>query len=464
MHIKKGFKYQRNMVTLLCGLAVASCAVNDGHQTHTWDPVEDDPNYVLKAQASEQPLKQIHGALSLQRAAEEILKYHPRVAQAKGNENSEQERINIAKAGYYPQISGGLGTQYNNNRSRNDRYGKDYIQNLNLEVNQVLYDFGKTSSAVKSAEYGYLGAKAYTNMTNEELVHAASLAVISTERYQKMINLAKEQVARVKDLGGLVEQRYEKGASNLSDVYQARSRLDDVQSEELDTVSQYQSTLRTLGIITGQREITGAQVGALPATLSLACSTAPDWKKVPAYAVAELEAEQALADLERARANELPTIALRGNASHPLNAKPRYGSRTDATVGLNVTVPVYQGGSLSASKRAAQGQAESAAARKANVQLEIGQKMTEAQVHLENLKQRANLLSRRVENLKNTKELYKQQYLELGTRSLLDLLNSEQEYHQARMEVVNNQLDIVQTQVDCAFYQGKLIDLLKIEP
>ena len=78
------------------------------------------------------------------------------------------------------------------------------------------------------------------------------------------------------------------------------------------------------------------------------------------------------------------------------------------------------------------------------------------------MNQRKNLLTQRVSNLKNTKELYKQQYLELGTRTLVDLLNSEQEFHRAQVDVVNNRFDIIQTQLECAYQQGKLAESLNI--
>ncbi|MGL4673319.1 MAG: TolC family protein, partial [Wohlfahrtiimonas sp.] len=57
---------------------------------------------------------------------------------------------------------------------------------------------------------------------------------------------------------------------------------------------------------------------------------------------------------------------------------------------------------------------------------------------------------------------YKQQYLELGTRTLVDLLNSEQEYHRAQVDVVNNRFDIIQTQLECSYRQGKLAESLNI--
>lgn len=469
-------------ISLLSILLISCAGSNSASKTQSPDWASDDSAEAQKLQALSKKLEEKtqrsnqvkaatdenssrntikKGNITLQEAAQAIVFYHPRVTQAKGDERTEEELITIAESKYYPQISGGIGMRRDSNRS--DRYDREFLQDINLNIEQVLYDFGKRSSEVKSAEYSYLTAKAYTSMTNEELAHMAALAVVSTDRYKQLTELAKGQVARVSALGKLVEERYEKGASNLSDVYQAKSRLDDVLSEELDTVTQHQSILRTLGIIIGQPQITSATVGKLPTTLAAACAVDPEWSAIPAYQVAELEAERALAELERARADELPTISIRGNASRALNATPRYGSRIDSTVSLNVSMPVYQGGGLSASKRAAASRARTADAKKAEVRLDVSQKMDDTRIHLENLHKRKNLLSQRVENLRNTKELYKKQYLELGTRTLVDLLNSEREYHQAQVEVVNNQFDIIQAQLDCAFYQGKLKEVLKIE-
>lgn len=398
--------------------------------------------------------------VSLSDAAQMIVLFHPRVFQAKGYENSEGEMVNIAEAAYYPQISGGLDSRRESEPSA--RYDKKYLQDMSLNIDQVLYDFGKISSAVKSAEYGYLGAKVQTKLTNEELIHISSNAVITANRSKELAILAKQQVASVGSLSKLVEDRHEKGASNLSDVYQAKSRLDDVLSEELDVNSQNQSIIRTLGVIIGQKDIKDAVIGNLPTALDNACSIPPSWEKIPEYQLAQIDAERAIADLEKAKADELPTISFNSRVSRPLNATPRYGSRYDTRIGINVSVPVYQGGALAAGKKVAQSRIESADARRMEIQLDIEQKISEAQVTLDNLHQRTNLLSQRVSNLANTKELYKQQYLELGTRTLLDLLNSEQEYHRAKVDVVNNKFDIVQTQLNCAYDQGKLAEYLGV--
>ncbi|MHC5224512.1 TolC family protein [Ignatzschineria sp. LJL83] len=411
------------------------------------DTINQERSFEIKSQSGSH-------SISLIDATRLIVLTHPRMNQVKANARGEAEMIDVAKSGYYPQVKGGLGLQYNpDNRDRNSR---DYVQSINLEVKQTLYDFGKTSSSVKSAEYGYLGAKAYIDATSEELIHTAATMVVMISRYEQLLILAQNQVDQVDYLGNLVESRHIKGASNLSDVLQANSRLDNVMSEALDTEAQYDNYVRTLGLLINQPNIEGASIGQLPKGLTERCSILSDWDDIPEFAMAELEAKRAYADLDRAKADELPTISLDGTSYRPLNPVNKSDSKFESRVSVNVSVPVYQGGGLAAGRRASASRAGAANARKAEVKLEINKAVTEIDVRLQNMVKRKNLLIQRVENLRGTKELYKKQYLELGTRSLLDLLNSEQEFHQAQVEVENNKSDIIQAQLDCAFYQGKL--------
>lgn len=392
--------------------------------------------------------------ITIRDAAKLIINYHPRIAIASSASEGEKEMVNVAKSAYYPQIKGGLGLRYDANGS--NRYDKDYIQSIDLEVKQTIYDFGKTFNSVKSAEYSYLVAKAYEATTNEELIYTATSSAVAIVNSQRLLKLSEDQVNQVASISLLVEKRYEKGASNLSDLLQANSRLDAVKTEALMTASQYKTQLKTLGLLIGRPYLHMVSIDNMPQELSQVCSIPPDWEQIPELVITEFEAKKALSDLERASAEELPTISLQGSTSRPLNATSRYGSKFESSVSLNVSIPFYQGGGLSANKRASASRAQAASLRKEEVKLEISQRLSDTQVRLQYMLQRQNLLKQQVKNLRGTKELYKKQYLELGTRSLLDLLNSEQEFHQAQVEVENNKSEIIQAQLECAFYQGNL--------
>lgn len=55
-----------------------------------------------------------------------------------------------------------------------------------------------------------------------------------------------------------------------------------------------------------------------------------------------------------------------------------------------------------------------------------------------------------------TRELYQQQYLQLGARPLIDLLNAEQEIYQTRFERINIDTDTHLMGLTCAHELGQL--------
>lgn len=393
--------------------------------------------------------------ISLQEAASLVVNYHPRVAMAISNARGEEEMIDVAKANYYPQIQGGVSYGYQNNSQENS---SSVPKSVNVEVEQTLYDFGKTSSAVDSAEYGHQSAKVNVDATREKLIHEATHAVIESVRYQQLSQLAKAQAAQVESLVNLIEGREEKGASNLSDVLHVRARLDEVQFEELDFIAQHDTQIQNLSYLIGIPVTKGTTVKNFPKELDQACSMPIEWNNIPDYVIADIEAKRAITDLEAAAAAEMPTIYASGVLGYDLekDRNPIYNSRADSRVAINFSMPIYQGGGLAAQKRASESRTQAAAARKEEIKLGISQVMSDSEIRLNSMISRQSLLEQRVENLKGTRDLYKKQYLDLGTRTLVDLLNSEQEFYRAQVEVANNQLNVIQTKIDCAFYNGKL--------
>ena len=59
--------------------------------------------------------------------------------------------------------------------------------------------------------------------------------------------------------------------------------------------------------------------------------------------------------------------------------------------------------------------------------------------------------------------LYGRQYLDLGTRPLLDLLNAEQEIYQSRFELAGTRSDLLRLDVDCLYNTGALRAALGLE-
>lgn len=393
--------------------------------------------------------------LSIKYVVDRVLARHPGRQSALGYEASAREMIDVAKAHYYPQVSGGVSNSYEKYRS--GRYDEKSLQNLDLNVQQLLYDFGKTAHSVKKAEFGDLKAQARTDLVVEQLVREASSSVLEAVRNEGFLTLAQEHVQEVEQLTRLVEQRHDKGASNLSDVLQARSRLDSVQALVLNVEAEYQKWLQEIELLTQLPEVSAVSLAQFPVELSNSCTISQiNWERIPEVVMADMAAEEAVADVDLAGAEEWPTLSVQANASRALNATPMYGSRVETAVRLNFSMPFYQGGGLSARKRAASGALRAASAEKSQIRLQVQQRLADQVNRYQGLERRKALLVNRVMNISGTKDLYRKQYLDLGTRSLVDLLNAEQEYHQARVEVLNSELDLKASQIECAYSQGLL--------
>lgn len=109
--------------------------------------------------------------LGLTDAVLQAAQWHPSIAEAIGNLYKQGEGINVARAGYYPQISGGIRTGYDTG------YGGDRnSQALNLSLKQMLYDFGKVDSAVSAAQAAAARAQANILLVVDDLARDTAYA------------------------------------------------------------------------------------------------------------------------------------------------------------------------------------------------------------------------------------------------------------------------------------------------
>src|SRR5690606_4622081 len=82
--------------------------------------------------------------LTLEQAVHAALAWHPSIDEAVARINQSTAEIDIARAGYYPRVSGGINSSY-------DSTGHDGWQpRLSLSASQMIYDFGQVSSEVEA--------------------------------------------------------------------------------------------------------------------------------------------------------------------------------------------------------------------------------------------------------------------------------------------------------------------------
>lgn len=385
--------------------------------------------------------------LTLEDAVRQVVEWHPAVTEAVGRLNAREQQIAVAEAGYLPQIEGGIGTGYNNIG------GARWRPRANLSASQMIFDFGKVSSTVALAEAGTKVGRAQLLYAVDSLVRDTSYAIIEIQRSRALQSVVFEQLERIRSISGLVDQRFQKGAATRSDALQAQARiqageaiLQQIEAEQRRWVS---NLVHLLGV-----EVAPAVSTEVPPWLERSCERGePDWARVPALMQVQAQRDEAEAELDRNRANALPTVSLGAGTSTDINDP--FSRRAEYNFGINVSSSLYSGGANSARIRGANYALEAADAAEANIRNEVSRLLSEAQRQIGSFNDLVVTLTGRERSMSQTGELYRLQYFEMGTRTLVDLLNAEQELQQVRLDLVNTRHDLRRLNVDCLFNAGE---------
>ncbi|MCS2609864.1 TolC family outer membrane protein [Halomonas sp. wenzhen-202101] len=382
--------------------------------------------------------------LTLREAVQMAIAWHPSIGEALGQLYQQGEEVNIARSGYFPQISAGITTE-----RRSSTNGSEDA--FTLSASQMLYDFGRVSNSVDAASFGVERDQARVWIAMDTLARDTAQAVIEAQRFETMIAIANEQVAGLEELQGLATTRSELGASTRSDQIQAQSRVEGAVATLQQMQAQREVWLNTVQSLTGQSG--PVQVAnTFPEELTQSCALASDdFDNVPELLAAQAQGAEAQAIIAQTQSAYFPTLSLDAGFSQFLNQPNFQDDDNDVTIRLNLSSNLYQGGATSARRRAADFGLQTAQAARDSVLLDLSRNLREARSQTDNLARQFDTLEARARSISETQALYRQQYLALGTRSLLDLLNAEQEIHQSRFDQANTRYDLYRLQIDCLY-------------
>lgn len=387
-------------------------------------------------------------------AVQQAVGWHPAVGESIGDLYRQQQGIRVARSGYFPQVSVGVVGGY---ETENDGNGDGHA--VQLYVSQVIYDFGKISGSVDAATAGARAAQARVLQQIDTIARDTAQAAIEVLRYQALVESADAQVDGVSAISRLVTMRNQRGASSRSDVLQAQARIESARANRQQTQAQlnrWRSVLQNLMGVEQQILLTNG----VPQSITNGCMVDPmQANTAPAVLVAEAERAEAVAQLKKARAQSWPTLSLDGSVNSYLDQEyvdTNALNDHESAIFLNLSMPIYQGGRIYANRDAANFAMRSAEAAKDTARLAVARDLRIAQSQSAGLERSLTILDARLQAIEETRDLYRKQYSALGTRTLVELLNSEEEVQQARVDKSNTRYDLHSLQVDCLYTVGEI--------
>lgn len=379
----------------------------------------------------------------------QALVHDPTLASALNANQAAQEIIQQSKALYRPVVNFNAGAQV----SRTDmlftgtgvpfksgvqafsgyQYGIEARQPLYRKQNLVEMDQAKTQVSQADKQL-YL--------TQQILILRTTLAYFDVLLAQDKMGLMNVQKAAITSQLEQAKANFGAGTATITDVNEARARYDLIVAQEIAAVNDHQIAQRAVQAITGDIPQKLATVKADIKTNALEQSL-DKWLEVAADNDLNIQIHQdalrlSEQEVERTHAGHLPTLDAVASYSDSYANGSYYGFGSDlknGTVGVQLQLPLYQGGGTSSRIRQALSNKQKAQDDVEIARRQMKQDTQSAYLNLKTsiaqVKAYEQALSSSQSQLDSTKVGY-----DVGVRTSVDVLNAQQQLFTAKRELL----------------------------
>ena len=288
----------------------------------------------------------------------EALRADPAIAAAQANWVATQEKAPQARAGLLPNVSAsGNGSLFNYDATIKGDPRQDINRNFHQYTaivsasqplfryqNLVLYDQSKQQ--VTQADFILSSAQ-------QDLIVRVAVAYFDILLAQFNIELAESQKKAVVEQLAQAKRNFEVGVATITDTNEAQAKYDAIVAQEISVRNEYDNRVTALRAIIGRypKELKKLGAGLVPVLPEP--NVADYWvdralKENLSVRIAESNFEIARLEVDRARGGHYPTIDLVGSyTAQGSNAAVSSSVASDqrtGTIGLQLNVPIYQGG------------------------------------------------------------------------------------------------------------------------
>jgi outer membrane protein/protease secretion system outer membrane protein len=380
-------------------------------------------------------------SIDLRQAYEAAQANDATVRAARATADANREQLPQAKSQRLPNVALSAGRNYNDLTSKTQNFlgepvttvNRYYSGNQALTIRQALYR-PFVAASVKQAEAVVRDADATLERDEQSLVVRVGEAYFEALLAEDQLVLVGAQKRTYTTQLDAAKKSLAAGSGTRTDIDEAQARLDLTYAQELEIQQNVEYTRRQLESITGQPLGTLARLDLtrfVPGAPTP--SVVDDWIARAEQASPEIKAlrarvEASTFEIEKAKAGHKPTLDAiaqwsRNSSDSVTNVNSRYDNKS---IGLQLTVPLYQGGYVNSTVRQAVAASERARelleAQRLDLSVRVHKEfrgMTEGVLRISALEQAVRSAEQAV--------LSNQMSFKAGARTTLDVLNAEQQ-------------------------------------
>jgi outer membrane protein len=382
--------------------------------------------------------------LSLEACITLALKYHPSLSAGQAAVEAQRARVEQALAAYYPQID--FKTTYNTATAnyssiRAPAYNWNFndIFSMGPSLNQLIYDFGRTSNSVKINRENAVASQQDLQTARQNVILNVKQTYYNALQSLALIKVAEETLTQNQQRLTQAKGFFQAGTRSKIDVTKAEVDLANVQLALISAKNNYQVARANLNNAMGLRE--GLRFAVVETidfkpnriTLEEIMQSASTRRPEILQIQARLRSQEAAVEL--ARSGYYPSIS--GNVSNTWRTDEVPNDLAwDWSVGAALTIPIFSGFSTQSQIAEARAQLRNLAAQEESLRQNIRLEAEQAYLSLNEAIDRISVTEKSVVQAKENYDLASGRY-QVGVGQPLEINDAEVLLANARANHIN---------------------------
>jgi outer membrane protein len=373
----------------------------------------------------------------------------PQLASAGSANQAAQEIIEQAKAGYRPSVNFLAGASANRTDlkivgnqapfpgGRNNFEGYQ----AQLQARQPIFRKENLERIDQSKVQVSIADKQY-HLAQQGLMLRTTQAYFDMLLAQDRIKLIDAQKKAIQRQLQQAKATFEVGSATITDVNEAQARYDLIAAQELSALNEMEIARRSLQAITGKLP---EQLAAVREDIQVTPSLKPmqEWQDVTNASNLNIQIQQETIqvsekDIEIARAGHYPSVDAVASYQDSYSNGGQYGFGSDltsASIGVEVSIPLYQGGAATSRVRQAAFNRQKAMDDLQNALRQTTLETQRAYLNLNTSIAQVKALEQALKSSQSQMDSTQLGY-EVGIRTSVDVLNAQQQYYSANRDLL----------------------------
>ena len=371
-------------------------------------------------------------------ALENVYSNHPQIKAEREALKVAEEGVSQAISGFRPDVSANFSKGRERVGNTAETWNYDDTKSRSLTVNQPIFSGGGTVASYMAAKNRMKAARDTLASTEQQVLFDAIVAYTDVVEKQSVLELNQKNVEVLQKQMDVTNAKFKVGELTLTDVSQAKARLALAQANERQALGDLEASHATYRRTIGYDVEGKIAMPDVPSGIPVSLGEAKEWAQYnnPILKAARHNEKAANNNIYVQGATILPSVSLQGSMVRSNGNSLSALDRVDQdAIKLNVSIPIYQSGAEWSRLREAKNLARQA---KYNAM-----DTNESVVESVNLSWEAYNTSKAiivsneaaVEAAETALNGVRKEN-EFGVRTILDVLNAEQETFSARVNLI----------------------------